>query len=206
MPSLSEQVAGVLEDDVAQRIRFRCGRTQVYGRGYLAVARALRRPVGSQHRIQCEFNTNLEAVGCGNYDESVGPNRVNVMKLPFRNIEDVRHKAVAVHEATHALQDYHRLPMALLDAECAAYVAQMLYVKITDPAVFPYANDALGTAALSPNALMLFSTAYQIASRLHAESGSRDVAPREIEALKDDLLRIRFYRVNGTNRVRFDGI
>lgn len=135
--TINEQVARFLESPAVRRINFQCGPTRVWGGGYERIAAGIRRRVSERHRIIVEANTVLQAVGCGNYNHSLGPNRVNKMMLPFLSMRSVQDRAITLHEATHALQDWCANPMMQADSEAAAYIAQMMYVHI-ETGRFPY--------------------------------------------------------------------
>ena len=115
-----------------------------------------------------ESNAHLAALGCGNYNENLGPNSVNKMMLPFSMMRSVQDRGVAVHEATHALQDWNGRPMSQADSECAAYIAHMMYGFLATGGEFPLEVDG----QLDMQALAVFQESWTVARRLATERGA----------------------------------
>lgn len=118
----------------------------------------------------------MERFGCGRYRESVG--RTQVMDLPFATMRTVQERAVAVHEATHALQDYCGNPMLQADSECAGYIAHQMYVHL-EVGRFPYESRIIGASLFA-----LFERCYQVAYRILTTPGGYAVTEREQAEIK----------------------
>ena len=205
--TLGENVAELLCSAHVSRINLRCGPTRVWGAGYRHIAASIqRRPasgaVGHQHRVQVESNAHVATLGCGNYNENLGPNSVNKMMLPFSMMRSVQDRGVAVHEATHALQDWNGRPMSQADSECAAYIAHMMYGFLATGGEFPLEVDG----QLDMQALAVFQESWTVARRLATERGAYIVTDREQRSIEAALRAFRPYRGADRVRVVYDGI
>ena len=192
--SLSERIASFLESDAVGQIHFRASGTAVYGSGYGIIARAIR-----NRHIQCQENVRFDrAMAC--YRHSVGPNQVNVLDVSTdaAPVEGVEACGLIVHECTHALQDYHRRSLTVIDAECAAYIAQAMYWHIATRGVFP------GQAGSQHVGLSV--VAWNIAHRILTTPQAYDATPEEIQTLKTQILTIDVYKTRQDDIQAFDGL
>lgn len=117
MPARDHFIA-VLEESNNRYINFICGRARVYGAAYRTIATAIR-----NNHIQVIEDSRLPEYGMV-YNYLHNTVRVNG-SIDFAHPEN---KSLIIHEMTHAIEDFHRVPLSRADAEGAAYIAQMMYL------------------------------------------------------------------------------
>ena len=191
--SIECNVIAILEDPVVRRINFRLPRTQgspevpVYGNGYRVIARGIH-----NRNIKVSHNILLEQFGAGNYDE-----KYDWLRLPFTTAITFAEKALVIHEATHALLDYHRQPLRKSISEAAAYIAQAMYLKLKNAwHELQFTNR--------PSDFILAS-AYQIALRILTTPGAYNVTSEELQKLIEDIRQTPIYQ-SGSPETHYDGI
>jgi len=196
MGLLEDNIIRILESPEVRRINFQCGPVRIYGQGYRRVADAIR-----SRRLVCVHNTLAQQAGVALYQHAVGPNRVNRLQIPDPAFPNIHHKAMLVHEATHAIEDYHRRALNELDAEAAAYLAQMMYYRVQDQ-LPPFSGGATW--------MDLAGIAYNIANRL-VSTPAYEVSPQEHTQLRGAIHRLvvhrhRLYRHADQNTIDYDGL
>lgn len=193
--SLEEKVAAVLESRTVRRINFRCCNIPVYGSGFVKLAGAIR-----NRHIQVYENTVLAAAGVAMYRYAVGRNAVNVLELPSSDPSSIAEKALIVHEMTHALEDYHRKDLNAINAECAAYVAQGMYLYLASPDRVPLPVDL--DEATQDLLLMAYSAGTDIATT----RGGYNVSDTAARNIKERIEAHPLYRNKRGSIYSYDGI
>ncbi len=192
--SIECNVITILEEPVVRKINFRLPRTQgspevpVYGNGYRIIARGIR-----NRNISIDYNIRAERAGAGIYDS-----QKQWIKLPTTNpSQSIPHKALVIHEATHALLDYHRIPLRKSISEAAAYIAQAMYLKLKNAFdQLQFGND--------PHFMDIMALAYQISDRILTTPGTYYVTSEELQTLREAIRQAPIYREDLV--VPYDGI
>ncbi len=171
---LDRAVTAILRSDKVQRINFTVEGVRVDGSGFTAVADAVQRGA-----IQVYTNTQLN--GMARYRYRVGPNRVNVLEVPFAGWPGHPQRALVVHEAVHAMNDWRGRSVNSLADESAAYIAQWIYL------IWGGSRPSMG----SDEQAMVEMFAFSIAEGLR-----RGTPPdrRSLEQLRDAILAMPAYR------------
>lgn len=189
MTSLENDIVEFLEH--LPSINFRCCGVRVYNQGYTALGRALR-----NRHIQVIYNTRV-----GN--NGVYSSATNAMRVGFERLVHLHDKALVVHEMTHALQDYHRRRLRTLDAECAAYVAQAIFLERADPGQGIVSGELLSQ---SEELAILGTMAQSVARQLIGPPSRYQVPNREEELMRGYVSATPIYRRRADNTIEFNGL
>jgi hypothetical protein len=203
--SLQDDIVGLLRSREAQRINFRFDSVRVYGSGYDAVARAI-----ENGRIMIAgMVSRVPGVLLCQYSHSVGPNHVNRLLIDTGLDFNAAFEAqLVIHEATHALMDYHATPLSLLDSEATAYIAGAFYCVVKNVTF----DDVIRSFnSLSPRdrdqeMVDVYTLAYGIAQGIATTRGGYTVAARNVADLKQLIAHTRGYRRRATETVAYDGL
>jgi len=115
--SIRTDIIDVLRSPNCRRINFTLGTVRVSGAEYATIA-------------QCVVNGHIQVVQSSVIASTMAAyyrkyNYFAVGSSPSRNL--------IVHEATHALNDWHKRTITDVDDEACAYVAQMVFTLIENP-------------------------------------------------------------------------
>lgn len=118
--SARDSIIATLEEPNNRYINFTCGRARVYGAAYPTIARAIR----NNHIHLIENDTILfEAMSYNHYSNRFFLN-------PNEDFTSMTVRSVVIHEATHAIADFHRQVLSKGESEGAGYIAQMMYCLV----------------------------------------------------------------------------
>ncbi len=187
-------VIAVLGEQRVQRINFRFGPVRISGHDYSTIARGIRHT-----RLSCEVNGDNRLMGAGSYVHGTSATSRDVIRLPFMEAHTPAEKALIVHEATHAIEDYHRATLHFLDSEGAAFLAQTMYGYLATNGGCPFDVP-------DSNAMDIFLTAHGIARRILTTPGGYEVFTRERESLRNAIARVQGYHDRRNQRVHYNGI
>ena len=203
--SLHEDTIALLRSREVQRINFRFDSIRVYGSGFDAVARAI-----EHGRIQIAgMVSRVPGALLCQYAHSVGPNRVNRLLIDTALDFNAAFEAqLVVHEATHALMDYHATPLGLLDSEATAYVAGAFYCVVKNVSLDDVMRsfNSLRPADRDREMETVYMLAYGIAREIATTRGGYAVAAANVASLKQTIAQTRGYRRRATETVDYDGL
>lgn len=131
MPIKKDDVLAVLADPILARMDFAVGQIHVNAREYRQVADYIR-----DGDIGVTPGQDAVAYYSG-HRNTIETQRGNA---PL-NLAD---RAQILHECTHAITDINGVDATLQNEEVAAYLAQMLYMHLSDPKPFPVPRPGVG--------------------------------------------------------------
>lgn len=197
----AQSVAAILRGPSIARMNFHCGPTRVYPHGYDVIAHDLL--TGRLRVMEAPVRGETRTTAYYSYHRS-DDWAANTFYLPATlNASRLSHRALIVHEATHALQDYHRVPLRVDDAECAAYLAQTLYFRLEGQSFAAYSREARGHADANADALLMMLEA--VALRLDTVRGTYEVPARDYETIRGCIQRHPMYMDHFAHRSEFNG-
>jgi hypothetical protein len=203
--SLQSDTVELLTSLEVQRINFRSGSVRVYGSGFGTVASA----VENGRIMIAGMESRVEGGLLCEYQHSVGPNGVNRLLVDVAlNFNAAFEAQLVIHEATHALMDYHARSLDLLDSEAAGYIAGLFYCVVKNVSF----DDVIRSFnSLSPRdrdeeMVGVYTLAYGIAQSIFSTRGGYSVAARNVDDLKQTIARTRLYRRRTTETVVYDGL
>ena len=170
MGVLDTNIRSVLESSILTKINFKFGTYRINGNEYGIVARAIR-----SGDIGCVYDASFGDMQMKYHTEWSASNgvvdRKNTIYSGNRNFPTINHKAVVVHEATHALQDYHKRKRILaIQDEGASYLAQFLYVYSHNKGKITYTNRSFDRLA---------KICFRVAKRLHDLQSTSNIVTRQ---------------------------
>lgn len=187
-------VVEVVENPLVRRINFKFGPVRISGGDYLTIARAIR-----HHRIACEVNAEYARYGAGAYvHDGIGVRR-NIIRIPFQQAVTPAEQALIVHECTHAIEDYHGVPLQFLDSEGAAFLAQTMYGHLATSGGLPFSHPDL-------RVMDIFTEAHLIAQRILTTRGGYEVTDRERERLRNAIGMVDGYHNRRNSSVDYNRI
>ena len=158
MPIGKNEVLRVLRHPSLSKINFSVGAITVDAEGYRNVAAYVEA-------------ADIKVVP-GTEDIAFYDGRLNTITTPAVNPPlDTGRSAQLLHECTHAIVDIDRLDVLRLDDEVAAYLAQLVFMRVAEPGPFPRPLP-ISPATLGP--LMRLMTAMQrviYRYKLHTSEG-----------------------------------
>jgi hypothetical protein len=186
--TMRELVLEVLSESVVRRINFRYRTIPGYSSGLASVARGIRRGHIRVGRLR---------------GDRAGLYTVDYDLISIRRSSDKSMRATALHEATHALQDYHRTPLLALEAEGAAYVAEGFYRVLkaresgdgswTNPPPPRRTRLAGLVAPPDPHIQTVHRIAVEVATTILDTAGGYQVDDHNAQRIEDELGRSRVY-------------
>lgn len=198
--TMRELILEVLSESVIRRINFRYRTIPVYSAGFESVAQGIRRGHIQVVRL-------LGSLG--------GVYLHDIDRIAIRQSSDKSMRAAAVHEATHALQDYHRTPLLSLDCEGAAYVAEAFYrvLKARETGdgswtTFPRQRGLLGGLAALPDPHMqaVYRMAFDVAANIIDTAGGYQVDNHDAQRIEQELGQSRTYSQDIGQITSYNGI
>ena len=221
-------VQGVLLGHRLGGMRFRCGPTLVSPGGYRAIAGMVGR---REIHVSTEVVRSAQGVpipGSAFYaaHDSAGNARADTFYLAARidlrigSSASLTGRALLVHEATHALQDYQSGARSRVDgmpraiAETAAYLAQALYYRLNGDSFRDRSLElrerraregVVMSAAAREAGNRLLDALEPVAERLSGSPGG-DVRGDEYDAIKRSILGHPLYAGRGYEPAGMDGI
>ncbi|HEX5719592.1 MAG TPA: hypothetical protein VF179_25755 [Thermoanaerobaculia bacterium] len=123
-PTAANSIIQILRSPAAQRVSFKLGIIKVDGAGLQTVARLV-----EQGRILVTHEPVLDWSSSYHHE-------MNAWGVGKRTISTMSQEALVVHEAVHALNDWHHLQVNARDDEAAGYIAQMIYHHHKQPGRF----------------------------------------------------------------------
>jgi hypothetical protein len=143
------------------------------------------------------------------YCHSVGANRVNRLlvdeALDFNAPVEAQ---LVIHEATHAVMDYQRTRLNLLESEATAYIAGAFYCVLKGVSQDDVARsfNGLSPSVRDEEMIMVYSIAYGLAHSIARTRGGYAVARNNVDMLKQTIARTQLYRRRTSETVGYDGI
>jgi hypothetical protein len=116
--SCASSIVQVLRSSAATQVSFNINQVKVGG--YETIARVI-----DEGRILVILAPSLGSLSAYRYSGNIWG--------CGRPISSLGQKALAIHEATHALNDWHRRSLPAREDEAIAYIAQMLYSCVAGP-------------------------------------------------------------------------
>jgi hypothetical protein len=193
-----------LRRDSLMGIRFRAGATWVGGEAYATIACAIER----RHiHVRCEGSSVGDA--CYSFTETETLD-ANTLYLPIDvDFDDLFRMGLVVHECTHAIQDYQRQTLGVIDAECAAYVAQASFFLVrgtTWHAAALEARRARHVPLSNPPIDTLIARSTTIASRVLHHRSEATLTDGEMTHLGQAIAALPTYRRWVSETSPFDGV
>ncbi|MFO0619414.1 MAG: hypothetical protein U0414_42890 [Polyangiaceae bacterium] len=193
-----------LRRDSLMGIRFRAGRTWVGGEAYGTIACAIER--GHIH-VRCEGSSVGDA--CYSFTETETLD-ANTLYLPIGvDFDDLFRMGLVLHECTHAIQDYQRQTLGVIEAECAAYVAQASFFLVhgtTWEAVTREARLARHRSPTNPPMDRLITRSTTIATRVMHHRSEATLTESEMASLGEAISALPTYSDRVTESSTFDGL
>jgi hypothetical protein len=203
MMTLEADVVRVLNDPALLAINFRAGATRVYGSGYRRIATAI-----EHGHIHVEPDDGPRGRAHYAYTDEGRWQADHLYLPPHYDFVSPTSLALIVHEATHALQDYHRVAMGVIESECAAYVAQAFYFLVHGTTWADAAQSgraALGMPAENPDVDPIIAAAHRAASRIKSTASAYEVEPSEMDDLSAAIARNSIYAHRELHTAGFNG-
>jgi len=200
----ADQIEHVLRSAPVQRIRFRCGRTWVDGAQYLAIADGVH---AGNIRVS-ETVADEDAAAAYSFTTTDTFEADTFYLGPSFDFSSVLKLGLLVHEATHAIEDYQRLGLNVIDGECAAYVAQAAYfiARGTTWADKVRVARAAEHRTGRPEMDTLIEAAHATATRILANPRECTVTDAELAALRPAISALPPYADRVDECCGFDGI
>jgi len=181
LAALRQRISSVLIGGTCSRIHFQWGIINFRAGGYvvvgmsIGVAPAHRTGHGAQRQVGVDVEHMPAGVGAM---YRAGPNNIVVPTAGFGNTHDDRMSLV--HEATHAVFDYHRIHATALEEEACSYLAGAIFEliensSITRPAgsIFAAALDIARDFVMPVRQLSRWSTEVSVEQRARLISAVR---------------------------------
>jgi hypothetical protein len=203
--SLKDDVVNLLRSREAQSINFRFGTISIYGSGYGTIASAIE----TRHIMLENMVSRVSGALLCEYCHSVGVNCVNRLlvdeALDFNAPVEAQ---LVIHEATHAVMDYQRTRLNLLESEATAYIAGAFYCVLKGVSQDDVARsfNGLSPSVRDEEMIMVYSIAYGLAHSIARTRGGYAVARNNVDMLKQTIARTQLYRRRTSETVGYDGI
>ncbi len=204
-PRLDRSIIELLRGPEVARINFRCRSTTIDGAGYGIVACAIEAghihvEVGRPPTGDACYSALASTMDSG---RELTPDTLYVADT--LDLERLRKRALVVHEATHAIQDYRQRSMTHGEAEVGAYVAFVLYYLVCG---IDWADRDVVDPPTTPSSLesiRLGDAAHAAALRIHRDPSRNEVTAAEYELIYNALKNHSVYDGVVAQTCRFDG-
>jgi hypothetical protein len=131
--TLRQRMAELLASGDVARIRFRYGRFTLRPGGYTVIATSLlTRTIHHEGERRTRRPMDVRVERMPRHVGALYEARSNTIVVPSVDFGQTdADRAALVHEATHAIFDYERVPLTAFEEEACAYIADAMYQRIT---------------------------------------------------------------------------